>query len=366
MSITETLQIFMRISKSFIFFALVLLNSCNEAVNSYHQSSSDETKILNEDKPKVKVIDLKPGKFYKEIISNGKLYALHKADLKFRVTEIIEEIRVKNGDLVEKNSVIAKLNNYTYQTRLQRSRLAFEKAKLDFQDALLGYGIQHTDSTRIPPAIWKMCRIRSGYDNTLVDLQTAEYEFQNTILKAPFRGTICNLNSKENNLPSNEAFCMLVDNSSFEAVFQLLESELGNISVNQPVVVIPFALDSTAQSGIVSEINPIVDENGLITVKARINNSRKVLFEGMNVRVIVRKVYPDNLIVPKSAVVLRSGKEVVFTLEGNLAKWNYVKTGEENTTSFSIVDGLKPGMKVIISGNLNLGHDAEVEVINKL
>jgi hypothetical protein len=105
-----------------------------------------------------------------------------------------------------------------------------------------------------------------------------------------------------------------------------------------------------------------VDENGLVTVKALVPNTRNALFEGMNVRVIIRKVVPGQLVVPKQAVVQRQGREVVFVLEDGLAKWNYVKTGRENSTSYTITEGLQAGMKVIISGNLNLAHDAEVEV----
>jgi RND family efflux transporter MFP subunit len=342
--------------------ALFLIVSCKEGSNS-KQGTNTTAPLKEGDRPKVEIMDLQTGVFYKEIISNGRLYAIRKADLKFRVTEMIEKINVKNGDMVEKDAILATLDNFSYLNKLQHARYAFEKTKLDMQDALLGQGYQTMDSTKVPQAIWKVSRIRSGYDNALFDLQSAEYDYQNTILRAPFRGIVCNLTAKEHNLPTNDAFCTLVDNTSFDAVFQLLEPELGNVVVNQPVAVIPFALDSTAQPGVITEINPLVDENGLVTVRARIDNPRNMLYEGMNVRVIVRKVFPGKLVVPKSAVVLRLGKEVVFTLEKNLAKWNYVKTGDENTSSYTIAEGLKTGMKVIISGNLNLGHDAEVIVI---
>jgi RND family efflux transporter MFP subunit len=351
--------LFLMLSFSFL---IILISSCNNTPSNT-AVAKPAVKLTEDEKPKVTVLDLKNGTFYKEIISNGKLYAIRKADLKFRVTEVIEKINVKNGDMVEKGAVLAKLNIFTYDNRLQRARSQFEKAKLDLQDVLIGLGYKTVDSTRIPPSVWKIARIKSGLDNAFFDLQTAEFDYQNTILKAPFRGTVCNLKAKEQNMASLDAFCTLVDNSTFEAVFQILEPELRNLSENQLVSVVPFAMDTVAQPGTVTEINPLVDENGLVTVKAKVTNSRNILYEGMNVRVLVRRAFPNRLVVPKTAVVLRTGKEVVFTLEGKLAKWNYVKTNDENTTSYSIAEGLKSGMKVIISGNLNLGHDAEVEVI---
>jgi RND family efflux transporter MFP subunit len=234
------------------------------------------------------------------------------------------------------------------------------------KDALISQGYQTTDSSQIPANIWKIVKVKSGLENAMFDIQSAAYDLQNTVLKAPFRGTVCNLKSKEQNMAGSDAFCTLVDNSAFEASFQVLESELGSITTGMPVSVVPFAIDSVAQSGIVSEVNPLVDENGLVTIKARVENKYNNLYEGMNVRVVLRKAYPNRLVVPKSAVVMRTGKEVVFTLENGLSKWNYVKTGDENTTSFTILSGLKPGCKVIVSGNLNLGHDAEVEVVGAM
>jgi len=59
-------------------------------------------------------------------------------------------------------------------------------------------------------------------------------------------------------------------------------------------------------------------------------------------------------------VVLRQGKEVVFTYEDGKALWNYVKTGLENSSRYTIESGLEPGMEVIVSGNLNLAHETPV------
>jgi hypothetical protein len=53
---------------------------------------------------------------------------------------------------------------------------------------------------------------------------------------------------------------------------------------------------------------------------------------------------------------------VVFAYENGLAKWNYVSITHENETSVVISEGLKAGALVIIEGNLNLGHDAKVEI----
>jgi len=84
----------------------------------------------------------------------------------------------------------------------------------------------------------------------------------------------------------------------------------------------------------------------------------------MNVRVSIFRSLGKQWVVPKSAVVLRTGKEVVFTLEDGKAIWNYVQTGLENANSYTITsETLKEGDEVIISGNINLAHESSVVTI---
>ena len=101
----------------------------------------------------------------------------------------------------------------------------------------------------------------------------------------------------------------------------------------------------------------------MVRVKASVT-AHKRLFEGMNVRVSVQRSLGKQLVVPKSAVVLRSGKQVVFTLVNGKAYWNYVRTGLENADSYAIVEGLKVGDQVITTGNINLAHEAPVTVVD--
>ena len=59
-------------------------------------------------------------------------------------------------------------------------------------------------------------------------------------------------------------------------------------------------------------------------------------------------------------------KQVVFTLKDGKAQWNYVQTGLENAESYSMADdALKEGDTVIVTGNVNLAHEAPVKVVDR-
>ncbi|MDE5928202.1 MAG: efflux RND transporter periplasmic adaptor subunit, partial [Duncaniella sp.] len=123
----------------------------------------------------------------------------------------------------------------------------------------------------------------------------------------------------------------------------------------------PFST-TDSRTGRVTEINPMVDDNGMVKVWAAVDGGSG-LIDGMNVRVSVKRAVDKALVIPKSAVVLRSGRQVVFTLDGDKAMWNYVTTGLENLNEYTVTDGLTPGMTVITSGNVNLAHEAPVKVM---
>jgi len=81
----------------------------------------------------------------------------------------------------------------------------------------------------------------------------------------------------------------------------------------------------------------------------------------MNVKVLIKKPVPDRLVVPKEALVIRQGKDVIFVRQDSLAIWKYVTIEFENSTSISVKEGLEPGDLVIVSGNINLAHETIVK-----
>jgi hypothetical protein len=91
--------------------------------------------------------------------------------------------------------------------------------------------------------------------------------------------------------------------------------------------------------------------------------------DGMNVKVLIEKEIPGQLVVPKSAVLLRDNQEVLFRCtKDSIAFWTYIQTTGENTTSYSVIAHpdkwakLEPGDTVIVSGNLNLAHESRIVV----
>lgn len=343
---------------------ILLISSCGgEKRDKEPAEESVELRLHSEDS-EVTVTTLQYSDFKHELISNGKLSAKRMADLRFEAAEPIARIYVKNGQRVAKGERIAELDLFRLSNKVAQAKDALEKAKLELKDVLIGQGYMLADSAKVPQATLNLARVKSGYDLATAQYEMALYEERRAVMTAPFDGVIANLFDKQANMPSTtEPFCTIIDPNSLEVSFSVLESELPLIKQGDRVEVTPFANAGLATQGSVSEINPLVDENGMVQVKAAVSGKVQ-LFEGMNVRVSVQRSLGKQLVVPKTAVVLRSGKQVVFTLKDNVAYWNYVRTGLENADSYTIVEGLKEGDVVITSGNINLAHESPVKVVD--
>ncbi len=303
------------------------------------------------------------GDFPMELVSNGKLTAQQKASLNFKTSGIISRIMFRNGQIAQAGQLIAEMENSMEQLDLEQARLRLERARIDRLAKIVGHAVGARNPEDVSDEALKRFNMETGYDEAGLANQQAEIRYNYTRLLAPFTGRIANLETKPNNTPkAGEPFCLLMDDSRFEIVFPVMESEIGRLSTGQEITMKPFFMDSVFYKGTIFEINPWINEHGMVQVKAVVNNEHHQLVDGMNVKVFIRDKIPACLIVPKEAVVLRNNRQVIFTLlNDTLAKWNYVTTGLENSNSYSIIEGLTPGDTVITIGNLNLAHEARIE-----
>ena len=355
------------INKIYILISFLLyMFACKQ--NKQSENISKSTYL--EDKNQVKIMVLQPDIFTKQLVSNGKLAALQKSDLQFMKNGRILSIKAKNGQRVKKDELIASIEPFDSKQELKKAENDFRKTEFDFQDVLIGMGYNPEDTANIPKDKMQLAHIKSGYAQANTNLDMAHDQLQNCNLIAPFSGIVANIKSKPYESSSNSAFCTLIDDSEFDVSFQILETELANVKIKSPVKVIPFSMDNKIYTGTVSEINPVVDENGLIQIKALVKNPGE-LMEGMNVKVLIEKEIPNQFVVPKSAVVLRDNYEVLFKVVNGIAYWNYVETVLENTNQYTVRPNrvkssskLNPGDTIIISGNLNLAHESAIEIVH--
>jgi multidrug efflux pump subunit AcrA (membrane-fusion protein) len=308
----------------------------------------------------VKVLEYED--FPAQIVSTGVLYFARKAELRFKTSGEVTDIYCVNGEYVEEGDLLAKLDKKEQQMAVRLAIEDLNYAEIELNYLLLGFGGVDGDTNSVNSSLLQSLKIQSGYNRAILNLKKTQIDYQNTFLLAPFSGVVANIKSQPFDMEaSSKVFCTLMNNHEYVVEFSLLESEINDVSLNQEVMAIPLAFDSLKLNGYISEINPVVKKNGLVKVKALISNVKKYkLYDGMNMTIILNDFKNNRIVIPKEAIVIRSNRQVVFTYKDGLAKWNYVSVEGENLDNICIKSGLNIGDSVIISGNINLAHDADV------
>lgn len=355
-----------KIIQSVGLLAIIFMFSCSEQVSKTNESENND---VNAKPSPVNVQIIKPQTFALQTISNGLVEAKQLVELRFQTSGTLEKVNFANGEKVKKGDIIAKLESQQQQINLKKAEEAVKNAENELSSLLLGFGGKEGDTNSVNNSLLQNLKSQSGYTIALLNLKSAKLDLENTLLKAPFSGKIAEIKTQNFNFISgSDPFCTLISSDDFNVNFNIIEKELSKIHIGQQIKIIPTANDSILFNGKIIEINPVVDENGLIKIKAKVDNKRNNKFDlvsGMNVKVIIENIIHNQLVIPKSALILRSGRQVVFTYNNGQAIWNYVSTGSENKTSYIVTKGLEENDTVIISGALNLAHEASVVIQNK-
>ena len=348
----------------------VLVCSCKNKKDK--DDAKDNTEMArgtySADKNIVTIEPLALKTFNKQLICNGKLEAQNKVTVQFEAQGKIDKINVRDGQKIQKGQILASLDKEQPRRQLEQARLAFDKAEMNLADRLLDYGYSLADTANIPADQKRVIYINTGFIDSKMALDNAERTFRLCDLKAPFSGKVASVKGRQ--YEQGGQFCTLIDDSRYLVRFSVLETEYGFVRVGQEVLVSPFINSDVVLKGSILSINPTVDQNGQISVTAQVPGSDE-LMDGMNVRITIQNSIPNQMVVPKSAVVIRDNMEVLFRIDpetGNTALWTYVNVIMSNTMEHVVEPNkdrgadLKVGDLIITSGNLNLGDDAEVVI----
>lgn len=345
---------------------IAMLLPCLTACNRKPAEQTEEMEMLEQamSETYVDTMQLHRREFNKQIVCNGRLRAKAKSELFFKGQGIVADIFVREGQHIAKGALIATLDRQDRERELEKAEHELQRAKVELTDKLIGLG--YDEMNAVPADVMQRAEVMSGYYGAKYQLQSARRALEECSLYAPFSGRIADVEAKR--FGQNDKVCTLIDDSSFDVEFRILEAELGGVAVGQKVKVTPFVRDSLEYEGFIAEINPLVDEKGLVKVQARLKGTGTALMDGMNVRVVVEEKLQHLFVVPKDAVVERDGYHVVFLYNDGKAVWTYVDVIHSNISSYAITGcqrketTIQEGDFIITSGNLNLADGTQVKL----
>ena len=232
----------------------------------------------------------------------GKVVAAHFADLSFETALPIERVLVRNGQQVRRGQTLAILDQYKLrnaieqqQRTIEQAQLQIEQAHLQMQDVIISQGYDPDKASTIPADVKHNADVKSGYALAKSQLATArtalaaaQHELRSGVLTAPFDGVVANLAVQAHQLAQpGQTVCRVIASGDMEVEFRVMEADLCQYKIGTSVGVIPVADKTSYYVATVNVINPIVDEQGAVTLRAKLSEAQG-LFDGMNVEVILQ------------------------------------------------------------------------------
>ena len=232
----------------------------------------------------------------------GKVVAEHFADLSFEMALPIERVLVHNGQQVRRGQVLAQLNLFKLRNdvakqerAIEQAKLQMEQARLQMQDVIISQGYDPDKEAQVPASVKHNADVKSGYALSKSQLASArtqlaavQHELRNGVLTAPFDGVVANVTVQAHQLAqAGQPVCRVIDMNDMAVEFRVMEANLSRYQVGTAVVVVPIADKSKQYAATVSEVNPIIDQQGAVTIRAHVAQPAN-LFDGMNVQVILK------------------------------------------------------------------------------
>ncbi len=232
----------------------------------------------------------------------GKVVSEHFADLSFETALPIKRVLVRNGQHVRRGQILAQLDQFKLRNAvdqqeraIEQAQLQIEQAQLQMKDVIIAQGYDPDKMAQVPANVLHNADVKSGYalsKNQLASAQTkleaARHELRNCVLTAPFDGVVANVTVQAHQLAqAGQPVCRIIASDEMAVEFRVMEADLCRYQLGSAVYVIPIANKSQHFSGTVCEINPVVDKQGALTIRARLSKTAE-LFDGMNVEVILK------------------------------------------------------------------------------
>lgn len=238
----------------------------------------------------------------------GKVVAEHFADLSFETALPIERVLVHNGQHVRRGQVLAQLDSYKLRNAIERQQRAIEQAQLQMeqahlqmQDVIIAQGYDPDKAGQVPADVIHNADVKSGYALSKsqlaaarTQLAAAQHELRSGVLTAPFDGVVANVSVQAHQLAqAGIPVCRVIASGDMAVEFRVMEADLCQYKSGTALTVIPVSDPSQRYAATVSEINPMVDQQGAVTLRARLTAPTS-LFDGMNVEVINKAAFGQN------------------------------------------------------------------------
>ena len=296
----------------------------------------------------------------------GTIEGSQKADVATSNNYKIVSILVEEGDLVQKDQILAVLDAKDLQDDYQKALNALRQSKFDYENAKSLYA-----EGAISKDDYMTAESQYNTDRLTVDSLNISDKVN---IKSPITGTVTRVNVNigryANDTENSEPMFVVEDLQNLKMDVKISEYDISRIKVGQKVSITAEVLGEDSVEGVVSRISPTGEQKDstskemVIPVEIDVNNQNAKLIAGVTAKANIEIQKKTNVLsVPIDAVLEdpTTNESYVMMLKGTTLKKVTVKLGIEGDFNVEVItDKLKEGDQVVLSPTFDMTDGMEV------
>lgn len=310
----------------------------------------------------------------------GRTQAWRSADVRARVSGIIEQRLFEEGDTVEKGDVLFQLDALPYQLAVNDAKATLARAQANL--TLTKTAWQRAKALLPERSISQQAydSARANYEQAIADKETAqanlnssELQLSYTRITAPISGHIGRAMVSEGNLVQAEDTAVLATIRQTDPMYVSFFQPVSHFNAQQTVAFTPTLTVSTTNTHPVSLSGTIMftetatrQTTDEVNVIAKVSNSNARLLADQYVSVRVKSSSIESAVLVPQQVVTRndSGDFLWVLLPDNTAQRRTVQIAGSREGQWVVTQGLSDGEKLIVDGFQRIREGQPVTPVN--
>lgn len=332
------------------------------SITLFSCGNKSETKPNEEKKfSMVKVTEIKQELFTDEFKVVGVVKPFTTAKLSSEEGGLILSIYKDKGGYVSKGQIVARLKKDVDIANYEQLEAQYELARINYEKQKQLWEENATTELQYLTAKWQM-------EATGRSLNVLRTRLRSEYIRSPISGIVEEkfMNKGEMSAPG-VPILSIVDVSSVKISAGVPEKYLTQIKTGQKVKITVDVLPGVEFTGKINYISPSLSTlNRTFEIEIIISNKDRLLKPEMNANVIITKKEINEAVVITQDLIIDYGDEkFVYVLDANsIARKRKIKTDGRNGNAVLIIEGLKPGEKLITEGYQSLTDGDTVQVVN--
>lgn len=306
-------------------------------------------------------------KVQESIAAVGNVEPLKQVVIYPEATGILEALKVKEGDFVEKGAFIASIENEQRRLNVQQVEIEIKASRYQMENIRQDYNRYKRLAEEGAVAAKRFEDIETLFNSTREkikglekQLEIAQRRLKDTVIFAPISGIVAQRFIDEGELVTESTMTKssplvaIADISQVKITVPVGEAEIKNIRKGQKASVETDSREGSKFYGTVNRIQPVADfATRTTTVEILIDNPGHKLKPGMFARAVIETGSKNILAVSLDALLRMpsSGNYYCFAIEKGRAKKAYIEIGGVWDGKAEVVSGLKEGDAVIVTSH---------------